>query len=80
VRTLNGENIDIVRWSESKDLFLGALFAPMVFRRVSFDEGSRHVLGVLGTDSPLLANKTAALRAKLFLQQTGWTLGFEIEG
>ena len=79
VTELRGEHIDIVLWNDSVKQFLSNLFAPMRFRRVSFDETSHQATAVLSADSELPPSKIVALRSRLFRHLTGWVLQFEME-
>lgn len=78
VSELGGEMIDVVRWEESTERFIGNLLAPLRLMEASFDEARREakvqVVRRSGSHKP-----DFALRSKLLMDLTGWKLHVDIK-
>lgn len=71
---LNGEFIDIVRWSALPKTFIRNLVAPIQFVGISFDDASRQATVFVRTEADM--PKKAELKSRLVQQLTGWGLQF----
>lgn len=76
VAGLAGEKIDIVLWHESLERFAANLLAPTIFLNIALDAAARRVTLSQPSERPTapMASGIWALKAKLFLQLTGWNL------
>ncbi len=80
VADLGGEYVDIVRWSDSPERFIGNMLAPLHFLRVSLDESSREATVLLARDSERPVPKRLAVQSQLLLKLTGWHLKLTVSG
>ncbi len=78
VSELGGEKIDIIRWDESAERFIGNLLAPLRLIRVSFDDATREARVVamqpFSSRPPLMT-----LRSEMLMRLTGWKLHIEVK-
>jgi len=79
VDELNGEKIDIVRWSEEQARYVGSALSPAKVSEVLLDEGS-HTATVLVPDNQLsLAIGKEGQNVRLSARLTGWKIDIRSE-
>lgn len=77
VTELGGEKIDIIRWDESAERFVGNVLAPLRLIRVSFDDGTREARAV--AMPPFDSRRPPlTLRSEMLMRLTGWKLHVEV--
>jgi transcription termination/antitermination protein NusA len=78
VSDLGGEKLDIVRWDESAERFIGNLLAPLRLIRVSFDDATGEAR-VVATQPFSYRPPPLTLRSEMLMCLTGWKLHIEVK-
>jgi N utilization substance protein A len=78
VSELGGEKIDIIRWDESAERFIGNLLAPLRLIRVAFDDDTREARAVAMLPS-ISRPPPLTLRLEILMRLTGWKLHIEVK-
>lgn len=76
-RELQGEKLDLVRWSDSLETFLTHLVAPAKVEGVILNEVARHAIIFTNPDQKALARGRDGSRLKLISRLVGWELQIE---
>ena len=71
VAELGGEKVDVVRWSDSIEKFIGHLFAPNKLVQIRYDEPNRRATITLALD---VIDSSTTMRLKLGSELVGWNL------
>ena len=79
VSELGGEKIDIIRWEESAERFIGNLLAPFRLVRVSFDDAAREARAVAKQPSGSRPPLDLKLRSEMLMSLAGWKLHVQLE-
>ena len=74
VDELNGEKIDIVRWSDQIDLLLANTLKPAEIHSIHLDEKNRHALVIVPDDQLSLAIGKRGQNVRLAAKLTGWDI------
>ncbi len=74
VDKLNGEKIDIVRWSDSPAQFIVNALKPAEVESVELDEAARKALVIVGDDQLSLAIGKRGQNVRLASKLTGWEI------
>jgi transcription termination/antitermination protein NusA len=79
VAELGGEKIDIIRWEESAERFIGNLLAPLRVIRVSFAGDTREATVEAMQPSGSRPLPDLTLRSEMLMSLTGWKLHIEVK-
>jgi N utilization substance protein A len=79
VEELNGEKIDIVRWSEDPAEFCGSSLNPADILNISINEENKSVLVVVPNDQLSLAIGKRGQNARLASKLIGWSIDIRSE-
>ena len=71
---LEGEKLDIVRWSASIEEYIREIFAPAVIEKVVLDQNGRRAKVYVPADMRSLVIGRRGMRLELARQLTGWRL------
>jgi transcription termination/antitermination protein NusA len=71
VSELGGEKVDVVRWSDSIEKFIGNLFAPNKLVQIRYDEPNRQATITFALD---VIDPSSTMRLKLGSDLVGWNL------
>ena len=74
VDELNGEKIDIVRWSDELDLLIANTLKPAEIQSIDLDEENRHALIMVPDDQLSLAIGKRGQNVRLAAKLTGWDI------
>jgi N utilization substance protein A len=74
VEELNGEKIDIVRWSESEDVYIRNALSPAEIEAIEFDKHHKRARVVVPEDQLSLAIGKKGQNVRLSSRLTGWDL------
>jgi len=66
-----GSRVDVVRWSDSIEKFIGHLFAPNKLVQIRYDEPNRRATITLALD---VIDSSTTMRLKLGSELVGWNL------
>lgn len=80
IRELNGEKIDIVRWSPDIRQYVTQALAPARLETIDVDHENRSVLVTVAPDQLSLAIGKRGQNVKLCTRLTGWRIGIEKSG
>ena len=79
VNELYGEKIDIVRWNEKMDKFIGEALSPAKSVSVTVDETSKTALVVMPDSQLSLAIGKSGQNVRLAARLTGWRIDIRSE-
>jgi N utilization substance protein A len=79
VQELNGEMIDVVRWSDNPKTLLASLFKPAEILYISTNETDHRATIVVKGDQLSLAIGKNGLNAKLAAKASGWSIDIKTE-
>jgi N utilization substance protein A len=79
VEELNGEKIDIVRWSEEPDLFIRNALSPAEISAVELDRETRHARVIVPDDQLSLAIGKKGQNVRLTAKLTQWHIDITTE-
>lgn len=74
MRSLPGEKIDIVRWSDSGQEFIRNLLAPAKVGQIAFDAATHRAAVSVLADSKVRLTEDGGLRLRLASRLAGWDL------
>ena len=74
VDELNGEKIDIVRWSDQMDMLISNTLKPAEIRAIHLDEEKRHALVIVPDDQLSLGIGKRGQNVRLAAKLTGWEI------
>lgn len=74
IRELNGEKVDIIRWSDDIKTYVTNALAPAKLRRVTVNEASGIVNVVVDPDQYAITIGRSAINLRLSQKLTGWKL------
>lgn len=80
IRELNGEKIDIVRWSSDIRQYVTQALAPARLETIDVDRENRSVLVTVAPDQLSLAIGKRGQNVKLCTKLTGWRISIEKSG
>jgi N utilization substance protein A len=80
VDELNGEKIDIVRWSDQMDVLITNTLKPAEIQSVDLDAERRHALVVVPEDQLSLAIGKRGQNVRLAAKLTGWDIDIKPAG
>ena len=79
VQELNGEMIDVVRWSDNPKVLIASLFKPASILYIAIDEKAKKATVVVKNDQLALAIGPKGLNAKLAARASGWNIEIKTE-
>jgi len=79
VDELNGEKIDIVRWSDETDLLIANTLKPAEISTIHLDEEKKHALIIVPDDQLSLAIGKRGQNVRLAAKLTGWDIDIKSE-
>jgi N utilization substance protein A len=79
VQELNGEMIDVVRWSDNPKVLLASLFKPAAILYIAINEKDKKATVVVNNDQLSLAIGNKGLNAKLAARASGWSIDLKTE-
>jgi len=74
VDELNGEKIDIVRWSDDMDLLIANTLKPAEIESIALEEDGRHAVVLVPEDQLSLAIGRRGQNVRLAAKLTGWDI------
>lgn len=80
VDELNGEKIDIVRWSDEIDVLVANTLKPAEVHAIDLDEERRHAVVVVPEDQVSLAIGKRGQNVRLAAKLTGWEIDIKSVG
>jgi len=72
VRELNGEKIDIIKWSEDTGTYVGNALSPAKLKKVQVNEAEQTVTVIVSEDQLSLAIGKKGQNARLTAKLVGW--------
>lgn len=78
VTELRGEKIDVIRWDQSAERFIGNLLAPFRLVRISFDDHTHEATAVAGHSFGSRPAPDLKLRSEMLMTLTGWKLHIQL--
>ena len=74
MRSLPGDKIDIVRWSDSAQEFIRNLLAPARVEQIVFDTTGHRATVMISADSTARLTEDGGIRLRLASRLAGWDL------
>jgi len=74
VDELNGEKVDIVRWSDELDVLIANTLRPAEIQMIDLDEEKKHALVIVPDDQLALAIGKRGQNVRLAAKLTGWDI------
>jgi N utilization substance protein A len=74
MRSLPGDKIDIVRWSDSEEDFIRNLLAPAKVEQITFDATAHRATVTVRADSTSRLTEDGGIRLRLASRLAGWDL------
>lgn len=74
VRELNGERIDIIRWSENIEEYVGAALSPAKINSVNVNKEEKRIVALVDDDQLSLAIGKRGQNVRLASKLTGWEI------
>ena len=79
VQELNGEMIDVIRWSENPKILIASLLKPAEILYIAANEKDKRAIIVVKNDQLSLAIGQKGLNAKLAAKASGWSIDIKTE-